>query len=180
MDRWAERLSTVAGVLFGVVLLGAFLWIATRGLARPTEATLRERESPPKVGVPPTPIARTENAQIVRVYECYDNGQKMFTDTPCNRNMLTHDVNLTRLNTYKSVPPAPSEVQSPAKAPAVGPKVTQPSSAPSRYECKALEEQKKRIDARMRAGYDAVTGERLRREWHRVDDQYYDLHCVRR
>ena len=135
----------------------------------------------PDRSAPVAPRARATGD--VQIYECIQDGQRVLSDRPCGPGAVERFVDTRELNTFTEVPPPP--VTAPRRPPSTSSRapvgsISRPSAADAHQaRCEQIEAWKDRIDAAMRQGYTSQEGERLRAQWHRAKQAYYDEGCGR-
>ena len=110
-----------------------------------------------------------------RVYECWQQGQRVFSDQPCSADAATRDItiqnqmkaNEARIDYHADSKHSPRKVTDDATD----------SRAERREHCAKLDSKKQQLNSRMRAGYKAAQGERLREQLRQVDTKLYELRC---
>lgn len=97
------------------------------------------------------------------IYKCEIEGVITFADRPCGGDAEPHRLGETVTNVYEAPPIAPSTSRS-AKAPAKKPRIarTDRSEAKRAESCARIAQGLKEIRSKMRSGYTAKEGERLR------------------
>jgi hypothetical protein len=107
------------------------------------------------------------------VYECPEDGLRVFSDERCGTNATVRSVQES--NTFTAPPiAAPTTVEAaPRLATAV-----RTDTARSRKDCEPYEAEVKRWDERMRRGYRSAEGEYLRAQRSEANDAFYA--CIRR
>jgi hypothetical protein len=129
---------------------------------------------------PATP-ASVSSPRITTVYECVQRGERVFSDRRCGNNAQEHAIE----EPNHMAPPDPSVVALSMSDPEPNPTpAALASAAPAapqrpRSQCRAIEDAKERIDARMREGYGSAEGERLRERLRQLNTEYYELRCRR-
>lgn len=148
LDKGAIFIPLVAGAMFL-----AFLWYVPAPEhpdAAPEPVTDKAPLTEPAnaASISETPIKAT------RVYECNQEGQRVFSDRPCGDVSFIRDVVVN--NTY-SAPESELPFQSPIQTPS--PMRSNGATQPATSDCTPYEESVKRIDDRMRQGYSDAEGE---------------------
>lgn len=178
MEENHDRGSLLIGALGAVFFLAILL--ISRHLREDEQTPMQAAEigepAPPAVPIQaPSPIL-TEQAQRpsgTLVYECFENSQRVFSDSPCGEGATTRTIGPVNLMDA----PLPLHRSSTERAPAAARRA--PSSPESSdRDCTDYEEAVRRIDAVMRRGYTSAEGEHLRAERLRKarlrDDCYRD------
>jgi hypothetical protein len=113
---------------------------------------------------------------IATVYECRQNGIRVFSDSRCGTGAEVRTVHAPNRMDAQAifVDPEPTE----AVAGSTAPPQRAPAEEPvQKMQCREIQALKDQINARMRAGYGAAEGEHLRDRLRKLDDEYYALHC---
>lgn len=150
------------------------------------EATTSVQDSAPQVldsDVPAVAHAPSPPLKPVTVNECMVDGQKVYTDRPCEQGGSTRTLDVGQLNTYgqPAVPlyrsdPRPTSVPQPASVMAQ-PQPIPPTAGGNDWLCAQIQAALDRLDAAMRQGYTSQEGERFREQWHRLKNQYHEAGC---
>lgn len=150
-----------AGVGAGGVLLAAVALLAAAG---PEEAT---KAAPP-----------VDREQEQLIYKCADGGPVVFADRPCGPEAETRRMSPADINTYEapSVPPRRpiGRRHSRVLASSAGRASADPIENTI---CERITAELERLQSRMRAGYRAREGERLRERQRRLKERRYSLGC---
>lgn len=159
-----DRNGVVVGLLAAAMFLG-FLWLSPREneaptnepaavnqdspIAEPADVHSSETADPP--AEPPAPLRASSGT----AYECLKDGQRVFSDYPCGDDAKTRDVAPQNVYVAPRYPQRQSAVIYDAQ---------RQMRAVENYneDCTPYENDVKRIDARMRAGYASAEGEGLR------------------
>ena len=201
--RRRERLTVLLGLLVAVGALAGLRYFAEREspteapaaasgpLTQPPGVAYRLEETvpvgdaqPPDVVVPADDVG----PGAVGVYECTVNGQRVLSDQPCGPDARVRVLEVDR--------PDPREVarlqqQTWAAQSGATPAASVPMPQSSRRSggaetmaandgiCRAIDQAIANLNARMRQGYTSQEGERLRAEWHRLQEQRADYDCGR-
>jgi hypothetical protein len=174
-------ITTVIAV--GAVILlhaysGANPQVPTPPAAIPTASNL-DRASPSEPG--PTAPSRPLNAAgvpiIATVFECQERGHHIFSDQRCGRSAQVRSVeapNSMDPQDTSAMEPSAAGLDLTSRANPRNPAVPIDFKSP---QCRAIQQEKERIDTRMREGYGAAEGERLRERLRALNDEYYELRC---
>jgi hypothetical protein len=115
------------------------------------------------------------------IYTCKVDGVVTFSDRPCGDAAQLHAIGESAINTY-SAPAATPAAKSPGKSKVV-PKLDPRSARADRAEAKRVENcaryarSLKEIRSKMRAGYSAKEGERLRARQDKLRDSQRSASC---
>ena len=202
--QWEPDRAFRPWLLAALVVVGTlgalFLWLEPAERSTPANVQPGPGEERVQLPVTPTPTDRValppmrpdrsapppqvlpQSSSGVAIYECRQNGQRVLSDKPCGPDAAARVLDTRELNTFTEVAPpvatapraSPGRVERPAVLPAQRPPVTAQSKE---AQCEQIEAWKDRIDAAMRRGYTSRQGERLRAEWHRAKQAYYDAGC---
>ncbi len=116
---------------------------------------------------------------VVVVYRCTVEGVTVFSDRPCEPDAVAYEPDTSRVSTYSPPPPSPST--QPAPQPRTGRKRERASAGADQARhaavCERLRSGLKDIAARLRAGYNAKQGERLRERKARLEAQRRAQKC---
>jgi hypothetical protein len=97
------------------------------------------------------------------IYRCSDEGGTVYSDRPCAAHAETHEMDDSRVTVYT---PEATQARSPAKPPpstAKRPKSARlPDPAKHRIACAKLDQSLRDVRTKMRTGYSAKEGERLK------------------
>lgn len=176
------------GVVSALMAIG---WAGLRLMERPravrSAAEIVEEIEHPSTR-PAQPDKRREaeavvapSVDVVTVYQCEQNGQKVMSDRPCGPGAVTLTVDASRLSTYQPVPAAPVDMDRYRTLVEVPPSAGSAGAGPkaNASKCAAIQDWIDRINAAMRQGYTSQQGEWLRAEWRRAKEAYYDGQCGR-
>jgi hypothetical protein len=156
----------------GVIGQGAS--VTPKAAVPPPASTTAQTASTPT----PRTIAGLPSSRIATVYECQQRGERVFSDRRCGSNAQARAIEAPN----GMEPPDPSVVELSQSEHDPAPVAVSPATPVARSDgqdirCRAIEEEKERIDARMREGYRSAEGERLRDRLRTLDADYYDLRC---
>src|SRR5262249_23470306 len=132
-------------------------------------ATRRAITQPPDTGTRVTSGQASAPTLIASVFECERHGERVFSDRRCGENARVRAI--AAPNRMEAPDPAvlALSMSEPAPAPFAPPYASAAAPEHSRTRCRMLEEEKERIDARMRQGYGATEGEVLRERLRKLD-----------
>jgi hypothetical protein len=113
------------------------------------------------------------------VYRCTVHDVTVFSDRPCEPDAATYEADTSRVSTYS--PPPPSSATQPVPQPRTrrsrAPAAAGADQARHAADCERLGNALKDVAARMRAGYNARQGERLRERKARLEGQRRAKKC---
>jgi hypothetical protein len=117
-------------------------------------------------------------ADAVSIYKCEVGGVLTFSDRPCSSEAELHELDETAVNTYEAPPVTPST----SKPSAAARKRTPPRHTDSQQDkraetCTRVGRSMKEVRSKMRAGYSAKEGERLRERLAKLKDQQREYRC---
>ena len=115
-----------------------------------------------------------ESKALQRVYECRDGATRVLSDRPCGTESSLRALDPRDLNRYT---PVPLPRASPSPIAPARPMAPRRASTPRQRDCRDLQLKIDRIDSRMRLGYTAKVGERLRVQRRQLTGQYADHRC---
>ncbi|MDY6946089.1 MAG: hypothetical protein SXG53_10245 [Pseudomonadota bacterium] len=124
-------------------------------------------------------VARSSQAHPP-IYRCESAGGVVFTDRPCGSGASPHEVDDSRVTVYTPAPlveraPAPTASKQ-AKAKRAGPgRAADP--AVHQAKCARLEQGLRDLRAKMRGGYGAREGERLKARQRQLNEQRRTQKC---
>jgi hypothetical protein len=99
------------------------------------------------------------------IYRCAGEGGTVYSDRPCGQNAAPHRIDNSRVTVYTPPPavkrPVTSASAKPAR-PGAAKKARLPDPARHRLACARLEQSLRDVRTRMRTGYGAQEGERLK------------------
>lgn len=108
------------------------------------------------------------------IYRCTDENGPVYSDQPCVLNADPHEIDDSRVTVYTPVPtdkPAPATTATkPAKAKRAK-AVRLPDPAKHEATCAKLEQTLRDVRTKMRTGYGAKEGERLKARRRQLDDR---------
>jgi hypothetical protein len=116
-------------------------------------------------------------ADAVSIYKCEIGGVLTFSDRPCSPQAELHELDDTAVNTYDAPPVAPSKSKprSAARKTIASRADTQPDK---RAEvCARVSRSMKEVRSKMRTGYSAKEGERLRERLAKLKVQGRESRC---
>jgi hypothetical protein len=118
------------------------------------------------------------NGHAETIYRCSQGGTLTFSDRPCGADAQTYEPDVSRVSEYKSVPATfTSRAQSrPQKHQQSGPSIAQ-EQAKHAAECKRIHDSLAAVRDKMRAGYNAKQGERLKEREHKLNESRREKRC---
>jgi hypothetical protein len=119
------------------------------------------------------------------IYRCVLAGVTTFSDRPCGESIEVHSLESSATSTpavprsgaTASVSELPQAVAKPVRAPAAGQANSANHKDSRARECVRLDVELRRLRARMRAGYRAAEGERLRERQRTANARRRELTC---
>lgn len=124
-------------------------------------------------------VARAaDTASPTRVYRCVHDGTQVFSDQPCGKDAQQHTVTVTNRMDEYAVRDS-SRKASPAERQRVGRDDRDDRDDANEQRCIKIGASKHDLDQRMRAGYNAAQGERLRERLRKLNDEYFERRCSR-
>lgn len=111
-----------------------------------------------------------------RVYVCRDAGTPVFTDRPCGKSAVVHEIPMASPGAGDAVSLAP-QVPPASTRPRVMPEPAADAVTPAQARCKALRERLAAIDDQMRSGYSAREAARLWQRWRDARERLRAQHC---
>lgn len=155
----------------------------------PAVEALPARVPPVPLYQGPPPRESAGRASYVGVYECTVNGQRVVSDRPCGsgaqaRTLVVdqpdpREVALQRQRQLQAQQQAARSRTVPRYSSGSAPSIAAPAERSNAAACAAIDRAIDDLNARMRHGYGAAEGERLRAQWHALKRQRYDLGCGR-
>ena len=127
----------------------------------------------------PAHVFGAESARSATIYRCSVDGVATFSDRPCGDRSSAYEPDAALVSTYT----APSTSVAPDRARRSSPRpIARGSSiaavqAKRAEECQRIQASLRDIRSRMRAGYNAKEGERLRARQERLEDQRRSQRC---
>jgi hypothetical protein len=120
-------------------------------------------------------------ADAVSIYKCEIGGVLTFSDRPCSPQAELHELDDAAVNTYDAPPVAPSPSASTSK-PRAAAKKTASSRADAQPDkraevCARVGQSMKEVRSKMRTGYSAKEGERLRERLAKLKVQGREARC---
>jgi hypothetical protein len=113
------------------------------------------------------------------IYRCEVEGVATFSDRPCGERSSAYEPEAALLSTY-TAPPTPVATHSgkPSRPKSIaGPSSIAAEQAKRTEECQRIQASLRDIRSRMRAGYSAKEGERLRARQERLEDRRRSQRC---
>jgi len=133
--------------------------------------------------VAPNSRADEQARSATRVYQCTKNGERVFSDQPCGPDAQARDVAVVnRMDAVAVKVTSNSRIDPRLNSHVVRHRSTQPKSEALdavEQRCKKIGRDKAAIDSRMRSGYSAAQGERLRERLRKLGDEHFELRCSR-
>jgi hypothetical protein len=187
-----EPLDYVYGAVAVVLVLSGLFWLSNYETPKKAEiADAKQTEipsPPPREPVPQQPrqVANSRSANmgeaprtIARVYECDRDGQRIISDQPCGDNATIRDIaspnRMQAQDTRTLYAPPPRSVQvERARALQNGYAVAERSQ-----HCREIDEERDKINARMRKRYTAREGEYFRERLRELSEERWGLGCGR-
>lgn len=116
------------------------------------------------------------------VYKCTAQGLTTFSDTPCSSTAQVYGVNTSRISTYApvehaTVPPSAKVARKSAATKSRANGSIAADQARHAAECERLSNSLRDIRSKMRAGYNAKTGERLRERQSKAEQKRRSAGC---
>lgn len=118
-------------------------------------------------------LAQTTNAQPA-IYRCTGEDGVIFTDRPCEGGANPHEIDDSRVTVYT---PAPAAGRAASATPAKPSKAKRPTSGRAadpdqqRSKCARLDQGLRDVRTKMRTGYGAREGERLKARQRQLNEQ---------
>lgn len=103
------------------------------------------------------------------IYRCTDQGGTVYSDRPCAENAAPHEIDDSRVTVYT---PAPTESRAPTAKPTKAKRAKAgrlPDPAKHEATCARLEQGLRDVRTKMRTGYGAKEGERLKERQRQLD-----------
>ena len=110
------------------------------------------------------------------IYKCEVGGVTTYADRPCSSQAEVHEVDIAAMNTYQTAAAGPTRA-TPARAKRAARQPTDPSLLKRQEMCARAARSLKEIANKMRSGYSAKEGERLRERQVKLRDQRRDSRC---
>ena len=113
------------------------------------------------------------------IYRCVVGGVVTFADRPCGAEATTYQPDIDRVSSY-TAPPAPSEapsMRSSTKKRTTARSSTAANQVGRAAECDRIQTALRDIRAKMRAGYNAKEGERLKARQAKLNDRRRAQRC---
>lgn len=114
------------------------------------------------------------------IYRCERDGVTTFSDRPCGADAQTYEPDMSRVSEYEAVPAAfTARVQSksaPEKHPRSEPSIAE-MQAKHAAECRRIHESLGAVRDKMRAGYNAKQGERLKERERKLNQSRREKRC---
>lgn len=111
------------------------------------------------------------------IYRCEINGVLTFSDHPCGESVEVHRSSDFASNTYAAPAPPVRRTEAVSRAPKPRAKSVDADVQKRREACARLDRQLNDIRSKMRAGYSATQGERLKERQISLREQSRDLRC---
>jgi hypothetical protein len=111
------------------------------------------------------------------IYKCEQHGTMTFSDRPCGSDAQLHRLDSTVMNTYAAPPSTSSHKRSPAKVVRRTPARKDESEEKRQESCAKAARSLKEVGSKMRSGYSAKEGERLRERQAKLRDQQRQARC---
>jgi hypothetical protein len=133
-------------------------------------------EEVPDTAAHPAPNS-AQPTRIATVFECEQRGERVFSDRRYGQNAQERAIEAP--NRMDALNPSVVElsISEPRHPSVTAPRVVPAAPESPRMQCRAIEEEKERINARMREGYGSAEGEVLRDRLRKLAAEYYDLRC---
>ena len=112
------------------------------------------------------------------IYRCVEDDVVAYSDRPCGSNASAHEATDARISILEVTPPSPTRPPRVKPKPALADTVSIAAAQRERAkDCAKLERSMRDIRSKMRAGYDAREGERLRDRQRKLTAQQRELRC---
>ena len=124
-------------------------------------------------------LVQTSHAQPV-IYRCEGEGGVIYSDRACEAGADPHEIDDSRVTVYTPEPAAnPASAASPAQRPKAGRSRSKKGADPAehRSKCARLEQGLRDIRTKMRTGYGAKEGERLKARQRQLGEQRRAQKC---
>lgn len=176
-------MSTLS-VLFWLMSLPSKSELKAAAAQEQTQDVVELIETPPSV---PMPVPRESHTRqqyngstnsIGRVFECQSNGQRVFSGRPCGVGAEVREIaapnRMNRQDTRALYQPPPVSIQGQQSRARSG-----VSGGGNSFVCDSIDEDKKRINARMRQPYTSQEGELFRKRLRRLNERRWEARCGR-
>lgn len=169
-------------ILFGLLALvvGVLGISYTRQtIPRDSAAFLPTAAPAPRQPMAPVRAPRSTADPVTRYWECVQNGQRIFSDTPCGNQASSRTVSaINRMPAEQTLPPTLLSVSPPSR---------DPPETPNRFddprtdsaECEYMKQEINAINERTRHRYTIPEGNYFRGRLHEIDDRQSALNCKR-
>ena len=135
-------------------------------------------------GVFPIPQATAEPTAAHAIYRCKAADQITFSDRPCSADAQVYEVASGRVDPAQSEPPAPAAAQPARSAGASKDTPRRRSAKPSadaarakQVACDGIESRLRDLRSKMRSGYGAREGERLKERHRALQERRRAMQC---
>ncbi|HVF17310.1 MAG TPA: hypothetical protein VNA21_10370 [Steroidobacteraceae bacterium] len=116
-------------------------------------------------------------ADAVSIYKCEVGGVLTFSDRPCSSEAELHELDETAVNTYDAPPVAPNTAETKARARKTVTRQAETQPDKRAETCARVGRSMKEVRSKMRAGYSAKEGERLRERLAKLKGQQREYRC---
>lgn len=170
-------------ILGGALLIVAAAAIAAISYSGDSPNTILARNPPSTNTVAhPTIVVVNDPPKLPtgEVWECQNNGQRIFSDVPCDGRSTIREV--SPINRMQRQPPAMDSTQSEYSRPVDIPTLASSTGfdqAQAESYCANLREEVNQIHERMRHAYPSALGDYMRGRLRAISGQQVDLHCLR-
>lgn len=122
--------------------------------------------------------ANAAAATTSTIYRCIDRDVVTYSDRPCGSAASEYEPNEARISILEVAPPSATKVRRPKPKRVAADAVSIAAAQAKRAEtCGKVERSLRDIRSKMRAGYDANEGERLRERQRKLSAQHRELRC---
>jgi hypothetical protein len=108
------------------------------------------------------------------IYRCTDEGGTVYSDRPCDQNTDPHEIDDSRVTVYTPAPMGPSTATTSSAKPTQAKRAKAgriPDPAKHEATCAKLEQGLRDVRTKMRTGYGAKEGERLKERQRQLDNR---------
>jgi hypothetical protein len=187
----------LSGVI-GAIAIGGLLWGLShagahgdlRGVFEPHAPNAAPAASPARAASGAAAATNLSTMSVAAVpsrgtvvIACTVNGKRVYSDSACGADARPHEIATDRMNTY-----APPSIDTTPVAVTSSVVESPPVFVPSEHSrtspqangaaCSAIQREIDAIDARMRQGYLAPEGERLRARRNEAKERFHDFGCT--